>query len=119
MELNKDCIFCKIIKDEIPNEKIYEDDFFKVVMDAFPASENHMLVIPKSHAQNLIELEDVYTDKIMTLAKNIVKDMSKEKGIKNFNILQNNGKLAGQTVFHYHLHIIPRYENDKITINWI
>jgi len=113
-ELMMDCIFCKIIKGELPSHTIYEDDFFKAILDIFPASEGHIIIIPKVHAENLLDLEESYLEKMLPLAKKL----AKERVIKEFNVLQNNGTNAGQTVFHYHMHIIPRKENDTITITW-
>ncbi|MCL1925377.1 MAG: HIT family protein [Defluviitaleaceae bacterium] len=109
-----ECIFCKIINNEIPSHKVYEDDYFKAILDIFPASKGHTIIIPKKHTENLLDLEEAYLEKILPIAKKIAKDL----GCEHFNILQNNGEYAGQTVFHYHMHIIPRKENDKINIKW-
>lgn len=114
------CIFCKIIKGEIPSNTIYEDDDFKVILDAGPASRGHCLILPKEHYANLFELEDETAEKVLPLAKKIaghLKDVLKCNGI---NVLQNNGEAAGQTVHHFHVHLIPRYEadNNKSLLTW-
>lgn len=109
-----DCIFCKIINGKLPSETVYEDDFFKAILDKFPASEGHIIIIPKTHVEVVTELEEKYLERLMPL----VSKLAKEANLKEFNVLQNNGKNAGQTVFHQHTHIIPRQESDKITIAW-
>lgn len=109
-----DCIFCKIINGELPSEVVYEDDYFKAILDKFPAAAGHIIVIPKTHVEIVTELEDSYLERLMPL---VVK-LAKETNMKDFNVLQNNGKTAGQTVFHQHTHIIPRKEKDRVTIKW-
>ncbi len=116
--MNDDCVFCKIIKGEIPSFTIYEDEKFKVILDRFPSAKGHMLVLPKKHFENIFEIDDEYAESAMVVAKKmatLLADTYKPAGI---NILQNNGEAAGQTVFHYHIHIIPRYDDDKIRIGW-
>lgn len=108
------CIFCKIIKDEIPCYKIYEDNDFLSFLDIAPGSKGHTLIIPKEHAATLEDLPDDKASKLLPLAKKIVKAMKEVHGFTNFNIIQNNGKIAGQTVDHFHLHIIPRYSIEEV-----
>ena len=113
-----DCIFCKIAKGEIPSATVYEDDDFRVIMDISPASEGHMIILPKEHAANVYELSDVTASKIYVLAKKLATALKDELDCDGINILQNNGEAAGQTVFHLHMHIIPRYYSDDISIRW-
>ena len=108
------CIFCKISNGEIPSYTIYEDDDFRVILDISPASEGHALIIPKEHYKNLFELDDVVASKALVIAKKVSTALREELGCDGFNLLQNNEEIAGQTVFHFHIHLIPRYENDTV-----
>lgn len=116
MECN--CIFCKIANGEIPSATLYEDEDFRVILDLGPASKGHALLLPKMHAADLFSLPDEVASKTMVLAKKIagtLKDGLKADGV---NVLQNNGEAAGQTVFHFHMHLIPRYQGDHVLLNW-
>jgi len=113
-----DCIFCKIANGEIPSKTIYEDDDFRVILDLGPATRGHALILPKDHFANLYELSDETAGKVMQLAKKMAVQMTEKLGCDGFNLVQNNGLTAGQTVFHFHLHLIPRYENDGQEIGW-
>lgn len=117
-QMENNCLFCKIIQGEIPSRTLYEDHRFKVILDAFPASEGHVIIISKNHYTNLFELPEEDAREIMVLAKKIGRGMMRILGCEGLNILQNNGEEAGQTVFHYHLHLIPRYKDDNISIKW-
>ena len=110
------CIFCKIIAGEIPSRTIYEDDDFKVILDANPASKGHALILPKEHCANIYEISEELLAKTTKLAKRLAGHMTAVLDCDGFNLLQNNGEVAGQTVFHFHMHLIPRYENDGIQI---
>lgn len=112
------CIFCKITTGDIPSSTIYEDNYFKVILDISPASKGHAIIIPKKHAENIFELDETYASKIFVVAKKVAKAMKEELNCDGFNILQNNGEVAGQSVFHFHMHLIPRYKGDNITIKW-
>ena len=113
-----DCIFCKIANGEIPAATIYEDDDFRVILDLGPASKGHALILPKEHYANLYEIPDELAAKAMKLAKKMASAMTKALGCDGFNLVQNNGEVAGQTVFHFHMHLIPRYEGDGAGITW-
>lgn len=113
-----DCIFCKLANGDIPTRSIYEDDDFKVIMDAAPATKGHSLILPKSHADNLYELPDETAAKVLVLAKKLATSMTEKLNCQGFNIVQNNGSVAGQSVFHFHMHLIPRYEDDGQKILW-
>lgn len=111
-----DCIFCKIIDGDIPSKLIYEDNDFKAILDVAPATKGHVLILPKEHAATLTDLSDEKASKILVLAKKIVVALKKVHGFTDYNIIQNNGRISGQTVGHYHLHIIPRYSVDEIDL---
>ena len=107
-----DCIFCKLANGEIPTRKIYEDELFTVFMDASPVTRGHSLIVPKRHCDNLYSLPDEEASKIMILAKKLATHMTEKLHADGFNVMQNNGEVAGQSVFHYHMHLIPRYKDD-------
>lgn len=109
-----DCIFCKIATGEIPSNTIYEDEKFKVILDLSPATKGHALIIPKEHYDNLYDLPDEVASDAIKLAKKMVIQITDKMGCDGFNILQNNHEVAGQTIMHYHMHIIPRYKNDGL-----
>lgn len=112
------CIFCKIANGEIPSKTLYEDEDFRVILDLGPATKGHALILPKQHSDNLYELPDETAAKIMVLAKKMAAKMTEKLQCDGFNIVQNNGETAGQTVMHYHLHLIPRYQDDGQKILW-
>lgn len=114
----ENCIFCKIANGEIPAATLYEDENFRVILDLGPASKGHALILPKSHAANIYELSDEMAAKAMILAKKMATAMTAALKCDGFNIVQNNGECAGQTVFHFHMHLIPRYEGDQVGITW-
>ena len=113
-----DCIFCKIANGEIPSATLYEDEDFRVILDLGPASKGHALILPKAHAANIYEISDDMVAKAMILAKKMATKMTEALKCDGFNIVQNNGEPAGQTVFHFHMHLIPRYEGDQVGITW-
>lgn len=114
----ENCIFCKIANGEIPAATLYEDENFRVILDLGPASKGHALILPKSHAANIYELSDEMAAKAMILAKKMATAMTEALKCDGFNIVQNNGECAGQTVFHFHMHLIPRYKGDQVRITW-
>lgn len=114
-----DCIFCKIAKGEIPSKTIYEDEEFRVILDLGPATRGHALILPKKHADNLYELSDETAASAMKLARKMALLMKEKLHCDGLNLVQNNGAAAGQTVSHFHVHIIPRYEGDGQSINWV
>ncbi len=112
------CIFCKIANGEIPSNTIYEDDKFRVILDNGPATKGHALVLPKEHYANLFEMpQDLLADAAV-VAKKVASNIKDKLSCDGLNLVQNNGETAGQTVMHFHLHIIPRYENDGQHILW-
>ena len=113
-----ECIFCRIANGEIPSATLYEDDDFRVILNLGPASKGHALILPKSHAANIYELPDELAGKAMVFAKKMAGRMTEALECDGFNIVQNNGEVAGQTVFHFHMHLIPRYEGDQVNVTW-
>ena len=112
------CIFCKIAAGEIPSNTIFEDSDFRVILDNGPATRGHALVLPKKHYDNLFEMPDDLAAGAMHTAKKVPMNIMEKLGCDGLNLVQNNGSAAGQTVMHFHLHIIPRYENDNQHILW-
>lgn len=112
------CIFCKIANGEIPSTTLYEDEDFRVILDLGPATRGHALLLPKNHFANLFEVDDETAQKAILVAKKMAGKMKAALGADGFNLVQNNGEAAGQTVFHFHMHLIPRYENDNAGILW-
>lgn len=112
------CVFCKIAGGEIPSTTLYEDEDFRVILDLGPATKGHALLLPKEHYRDLFELDDEIAAKVLVKAKRIAGKMKKALGADGFNLVQNNGEAAGQTVFHFHMHLIPRYRDDHAGILW-
>lgn len=115
---DENCIFCKLANGDIPTATLYEDDDFRVILDASPASKGHALILPKEHYANLYELDDEVAAKVLVLAKKMITKLTDILGCDGYNIVQNNGEAAGQTVFHFHLHMIPRWKEDGVGIEW-
>ena len=103
---------------DIPSATLYEDEDFKVILDIEPASKGHALILPKEHYANLYELDDELAAKALVLAKKMITKLTDIVGCDGYNVLQNNGAAAGQTVFHFHMHLIPRYKDDNVKIGW-
>ena len=112
------CIFCKIAAGEIPSATLYEDDDFRVILDLGPAAKGHSLILPKTHAANITEMPEELLGKAMVLAKKVASSMFSSLDCDGVNVVQNNGEAAGQTVFHFHMHVIPRYVNDGAGVSW-
>ena len=115
---NDNCIFCKLANGDIPTNTVFEDEDFRVILDLGPASKGHALILPKTHAANIYELSDELAAKAMVLAKKMAGKMTEALNCDGFNIVQNNGEVAGQTVFHFHMHLIPRYKGDGVGLTW-
>lgn len=113
-----DCIFCKIAHGEIPSATLYEDEDFRVILDLGPAARGHALILPKKHYADLYEIPDDLAAKAIVLAKKIASAGKEILCCDGYNIVQNNGEAAGQTVFHFHIHVIPRYKGDGAGISW-
>ena len=106
-----DCIFCKIAAGEIPSRKIYEDNDLIAIMDLSPTSKGHSLIIPKEHYTNIYDIDEEIAGKVMKTAKKLATKMTVALNCDGFNLLQNNGETAGQTMFHFHMYLIPRYND--------
>lgn len=115
---DEQCIFCKLANGVIPTNTIYEDEDFKAILDISPASKGHALILPKEHYANLYEVDEETLTKAIKLAKRIVEHETKVLGCDGYNLLQNNGTAAGQTVYHFHIHMIPRYEGEEDMVTW-
>ena len=112
------CIFCKIASGEIPSATLFENEEFRVILDLNPASKGHALILPKMHASDLFDLPDETAAKAMVLAKQIAQKLKEGLNAEGVNVVQNNGAAAGQTVFHFHMHLIPRYAGDTVNVTW-
>lgn len=113
-----ECIFCKLANGEIPTMSLYEDDDFNVIFDAGPATFGHALIMPKEHYANIYEIDEEILGKAYKLAKKLATVMTDVFQADGFNLLQNNGEAAGQSVFHFHIHLIPRYKGDNAIVPW-
>ena len=116
--VDENCIFCKIAAGEIPSETVYEDVQFRAILVLGPATPGHTLILPKEHFQNVTELGDEYAANVLKVAAKIGKAMKAGLGCQGFNLVQNNGEVAGQTVMHFHMHVIPRYAQGEEMVLW-
>ena len=111
-----DCIFCSIIEGSIPAFIIYEDDYYLAILDRYPSAKGHALIMPKRHVADIYGLNADEAANLMSIAQKVSAKMKDVLGMDGLNLLQNNGKAAGQVIGHFHLHLIPRYENDGVII---
>ena len=112
------CIFCKIVDGQIPSTTIFEDENVKVILDIAPAAKGHAILLVKQHVANVFELDSEIAGKVFSVVPKVASALKEELGCDGMNILQNNGAVAGQTVFHLHIHFIPRWKNDSIQMKW-
>lgn len=115
---DSNCIFCKLANGEFPTNSIYEDDKFNVILDNGPATKGHCLILPKEHYADLFELPEDTAGDAMKLAKKLSAHLVDKLSADGLNVVQNNKEAAGQTVPHFHLHLIPRYKDDGQHILW-
>ena len=113
-----DCIFCKIANGEIPSATVYEDDQVRVILDLGPAAKGHALVLPKEHFRDSTEAPEALLGHVMAVGAAVGAAEMKAFGADGYNLIQNNGLSAGQTVFHFHLHVIPRRGDDGVLGLW-
>ncbi len=118
MTADADCLFCKIIAGEIPCVKLFENDETLAFMDINPANEGHALVIPKEHATDVYAVSDAAITATVKTAKKIAAAIDKTLNPDGLNLLQCNGPAAAQSVFHFHMHVLPRREGDELKLNW-
>ncbi|MEK3980527.1 HIT family protein [Psychrobacillus sp. FSL K6-2836] len=115
-----ECIFCKIIDGSIPSAKIYEDEHVYAFMDIMPLTKGHTLIIPKNHKENVYDLSEEEASNLFKVVPKIASVLKESFGPVGMNLLNNNGAPAGQSVFHFHLHFIPRYDQtDGFRPTWI
>lgn len=115
---DENCIFCKLASGEFSSATIYEDDLFRVILDISPAAKGHALCLPKRHIANIFELDGKESEAALSVIKKVCTAMKKTLNCDGINVLQNNGTAAGQSVFHLHFHMIPRYDHDDVIIPW-
>lgn len=118
MMIKEDCIFCKIAKGDIPSATIYETSDFKVILDVAPANRGHALIITKEHFDNIFQMDAETAAKLFSLATVVARAIKEETNCDGLNVVQNNGEVAGQTVNHFHLHLIPRFKGDNVNVTW-
>jgi len=114
----EDCIFCKIADGKIPAAKVYEDDSTISFLDIMPANKGHCLVVPKKHYETFLDISDEDLNSLIIATKKVTKALSLSMGNGSYNLIMNNGKIAGQVVYHAHIHIIPRFKGDRLRIKW-
>ena len=114
-----ECIFCAIVEGKIPSAKVYEDEHVFAFMDIAPANPGHLLIIPKQHYRNIFDMPAEVGSKIMEAAVPLAAAMRKALNPDGLNLFQSNEAAGFQTVFHFHLHLIPRWEGDPLRLPWI
>ena len=112
------CVFCKIINGDIPSKKLYEDDNVLAILDISQATKGHTLVLPKKHYDNLLQIEDKDYQHVMLVAKKLAKKINDTYHPQGINLLNNCGEVAGQSVMHFHVHILPRYNKEDIKMEF-
>ena len=117
--MKADCIFCKVVAGEIPGEVVDSDERTISVMDINPATRGHVVVIPRAHSENLLDVSDEDLAATMTAVRRLIERMIETIKPDGFNILNNMGRAAWQSLFHFHVHVIPRYEDDPLQLPWL
>lgn len=112
------CLFCSIASGKLASATIFENSEFRVILDKFPGAKGHTLIIPKEHHNDIYDLDVETASKIFALTTIVARALKTVTQCDGMNILQNNGKVAGQSVFHFHIHLIPRFENDGLKFAW-
>ena len=118
MRRDPDCVFCKIVAGEIPSFKLFEDETTLAFMDINPANEGHALVIPKEHAPDLYAVSDEALARTSVTAKRVAAALARTLNPDGLNLVQSNGAAAGQSVMHFHVHVLPRVKDDGLAMNW-
>ena len=117
--MSEDCIFCKIVAGELPAEIVDSDEHTVAFMDINPATRGHALVIPRTHSSDLLDISDEDLERTMVAARRLAAKMEETLAPAGFNILNACRPAAWQTVFHYHLHVVPRYDDDPLKLPWV
>lgn len=112
------CLFCGIANGDIKSATIFENNDFRVILDRFPSNYGHALILTKEHFDDIYQMDSETAGKLFALVSVVAKAIRKATDCEGMNILQNNGSVAGQTVFHFHLHLIPRYQEDGFGLPW-
>jgi len=118
MKNEKNCPFCKIVKHEVYAVVVCEDDEILAIMDLYPATHGHILVLPKQHIENIYSLREDLLSRIMVTASKIAKAIKQQLSPDGLNLIQSNETVAGQTIPHFHLHIMPRYSDDSVLLKF-
>ena len=118
MNDDSDCIFCKIVNGTIPNFKIYEDDGTLAFMDINPANDGHCLVIPKQHARDVLTIDEGSLASVAQSARRVARALQATLQPGGINLVQCTGPAAGQLVYHFHMHVLPRHKGDELKMNW-
>jgi len=118
MAADPDCLFCKIVAGEIPSTRVDEDERTVTFMDINPATRGHVLVVPREHAKDLTEIDAEDLAAVARAAQKIARTMPERLGADGVNLLNSYGRAAWQTVFHFHMHVIPRYDADPLRLPW-
>lgn len=111
-----DCIFCKIVKGDIPSYKVHEDDSTYAFLDINPTTKGHTIIVPKTHSNGLLDIENESLAKVSIVAKNLAKEYETSLAADGFNMWNNCGKAGEQEVFHFHMHLLPRYKDDNLRL---
>jgi histidine triad (HIT) family protein len=119
MAADPDCLFCKIVAGEIPSTRVDEDERTVAFMDISPATRGHLLVVPREHATDLLEVPEADLDACARTAKRLAQRIVDRLGADGVNLLNSCGQAAWQTVFHFHVHVIPRYAGDPLQLPWV
>jgi histidine triad (HIT) family protein len=118
MASDPDCLFCRIIAGEIPSTRVDEDERTVAFMDINPATRGHVLVVPREHSRDLLEIPDDDLAAVARMGRKIARRQTERLGADGVNLLNSRGQVAWQTVFHFHLHVIPRYAGDPLRLPW-
>ena len=113
-----DCVFCRIVAGELPSIRVYEDERAIAIMDINPATRGHALVIPRAHADDIAAAEEADVAHCAVVARRLASLARRRLGADGVTVMQSNGAAAWQTVFHYHVHVIPRYDGDPLVLPW-
>jgi histidine triad (HIT) family protein len=116
--MSEDCLFCKIVAGEVPSERVDEDERTVAFMDINPATRGHALVVPRAHSTDLLEIDLVDLDAVAHSAQRLARRAKALLGADGVNLLNSCGSAAWQTIFHFHVHVIPRYRGDPLRLPW-